>query len=496
MLLGAQHKDGGWSYSGTASDVDMTSMVLQALAPYYKSNYEITEPDGSTLSVKDAVDKALSWLSSVQHDDGSFSSVGFVTSESSSQVIVALTSLGIDPAKDERFIKNGKGAIDSLLSFYVKGGGFKHVYSNDKYNGLASMQGYYALVSYFRTNGGANSLYQMDDVADGFVIHVDYEKEDADKPEKPDNPADDTKDDSSGGKDNSDKNKDNKQDSTPAKAAGATKSLTKSAGLIKLSGKMTKEAKASISLIEAVVKRDLPKNAAKYSKEDIKAIENAYKEYMKLTPAEQLAVEKDKNWKPFCEITSKLGKVYHFDRMSGIDLSSNPEESLPWYVRLVVKETETEPQQAEKIAELLGEGGSLCQLYDIHFENSLDGKEWHPERIVTVRIPVPESLSGDPIAVHITDKGKIEFIKGTLLDGEEAGKTSGTSGGHQMLEIQAADFSPYGIAEMNGSIQELMRVQEKEEKGFLPWICIGGAAILALAGLAIARRKMTTGDEQ
>lgn len=485
MLINGQKSDGGWAFSGKSSDVDMTCMVLQALAPYYKNDHKVTV-NGKEKSVKDVVDTALAWLSSQQHKDGSFSSINVVTSESASQVIVALTSLGIDPTKDKRFVKNGKNAVDSLLSFYVQGGGFKHVDSNYKYNGLASMQGYYALVSYYRFKDGKNPLYDMTDADEAYKIDVDYSEEEEQKPD-PGKDDKDKKDKDKGGKEK-DKNKQD-QAAGETKAAGTTKSLTKSAGLIKLNGKMTKEAKASISLIEAVVKRDLPKNAAKYSKEDIKAIEDAYKEYMKLTPAEQLAVEKDKNWKPYCAITAKLGKLYHKDKKSGIDLTKNQETVLPWYIKLVVEPKDIEAEQADKIAGILGEGGQLFSLYDIHFINSLDGKEWTPKQIVTVRIPIPEELSDNPLAVHITDKGKVEFIKGETVEKTVAGEEV------QLLEFAAADFSPYGIAGMKGSISDLMETQEKEEKGLLPWICIGAGAVLALAGLVIARRKLTADEE-
>ena len=40
-----------------------------------------------------------------------------------SQVILALCSLGIDPTKDERFIKNGGNPVSALLSFETEDGG-------------------------------------------------------------------------------------------------------------------------------------------------------------------------------------------------------------------------------------------------------------------------------------------------------------------------------------------------------------------------------------
>lgn len=146
--------DGGWSLDGKNADVDMTAMAIQALAAYYKSNS----------SAKKAVDKGLSWLSSVQQNDGGFTSWGAANSESCAQVIVALTALGINPAKDSRFIKNGASVLDALCSFAVDGGGFKHLATETSANGMATEQGFYALVAYYRLLNGQTSLYDMTDV--------------------------------------------------------------------------------------------------------------------------------------------------------------------------------------------------------------------------------------------------------------------------------------------------------------------------------------------
>ena len=184
--------DGGWSLDGKNADVDMTAMAIQALAAYYKSNS----------SAKKAVDKGLSWLSSVQQNDGGFTSWGAANSESCAQVIVALTALGIDPAKDSRFIKNGVSVLDALCSFAVNGGGFKHLATETSANGMATEQGFYALVAYYRLLNGQSSLYDMADVKlEG--VKTEESVNDADKPDdatNTDTPVDtEVEDTSSGG---------------------------------------------------------------------------------------------------------------------------------------------------------------------------------------------------------------------------------------------------------------------------------------------------------
>lgn len=193
VILDAQiSSDGGWSLDGKNADVDMTAMAIQALAAYYKSNS----------SAKKAVDKGLSWLSSVQQNDGGFTSWGAANSESCAQVIVALTALGINPAKDSRFIKNGASVLDALCSFAVDGGGFKHLATETSANGTATEQGFYALVAYYRLLNGQSSLYDMADVKlEG--VKTEESVNDADKPDdatNTDTPVDtEVEDTSSGG---------------------------------------------------------------------------------------------------------------------------------------------------------------------------------------------------------------------------------------------------------------------------------------------------------
>ena len=153
VILDAQLPDGGWDLSAENADTDMTAMAIQALAPYYNTNE----------TVKAAVDKALEALSTMQRGDGGFGSWGTVNSESCAQVIVALTALGIDPATDSRFVKNGSTVLGALAGFYVDGGGFKHTADGER-NGMATEQGYYALASYYRFLNGQTSLYDMSDV--------------------------------------------------------------------------------------------------------------------------------------------------------------------------------------------------------------------------------------------------------------------------------------------------------------------------------------------
>jgi len=139
-ILSLEISGGGWALTGSAADVDITAMVLQALAKYQDQK-----------AVKEATDRALVWLSDVQNSDGTFSTLGDATCESTAQVVVALCELGIEP-EDSRFVKSGKSALDGLLHYYV-GGGFEHISGCGK-NDMATEQGFYAMVAADRAAKG------------------------------------------------------------------------------------------------------------------------------------------------------------------------------------------------------------------------------------------------------------------------------------------------------------------------------------------------------
>ena len=153
FILDKQLSDGGWALSGTAADPDVTGMALQALYNYRDQ-----------AAVAAAAQEAFACLSDIQNANGTYSSGGDENSESCAQVIVACTTWGIDPNTDSRFIKNGKSAVDALLSYYLPDKAeFSHI-ANGQSNNMATDQACYALVAYDRLRKGAPSLYDMSDV--------------------------------------------------------------------------------------------------------------------------------------------------------------------------------------------------------------------------------------------------------------------------------------------------------------------------------------------
>jgi hypothetical protein len=161
-LLSSALPGGGWAISGADSglDYDVSAMAIQALAPYYGSNAE----------VKAVVDSALARLVLLSVDN----------SEGATQMIVALTSLGLDPANYE-----GTDYVAILLTYFDQAsGGFEHTYEAG-FNQMATEQAAYALVAYDRFVNGKGGLYDMSDASTIFDGSFNI----------PDNTPDDTTDD-------------------------------------------------------------------------------------------------------------------------------------------------------------------------------------------------------------------------------------------------------------------------------------------------------------
>ncbi len=151
-LLSLRLPDNGWAVIGDVSDTDVTAMVVQALAP---SKDEIPE-------VKEAIDKALALLSSLQLENGGFRGFGAENPESAAQVIGALSAAGRDFLSDPDFIKNGNTILDALIEYRLPDGAFSHV-KEGSYNYTATQQVFYSLTAYKLMREGKR-LFVFDDV--------------------------------------------------------------------------------------------------------------------------------------------------------------------------------------------------------------------------------------------------------------------------------------------------------------------------------------------
>lgn len=156
-ILTQQNADGSWSASAEkkpVSDVDMTAMALQALAPYYN--------EGGDATVNTAVGKALQWLSA------KYKNTGYTSAESCAQVVVALSALQLNANSDSSFVKTVDGAptsvLGDLLRYYLgEGQGFKHAASLKTADQKATEQALYAMAAYERYCRRTKALYDMTD---------------------------------------------------------------------------------------------------------------------------------------------------------------------------------------------------------------------------------------------------------------------------------------------------------------------------------------------
>lgn len=102
LLLSRECDGGGWALGLGAAEADITAMAITALAPYRKAAA--------------AIERGVESFPHCKTQTEVFSG-GVETSESCSQVLVALSTVGINAHKDSRFIKNGNSALDALCAF-------------------------------------------------------------------------------------------------------------------------------------------------------------------------------------------------------------------------------------------------------------------------------------------------------------------------------------------------------------------------------------------
>ncbi|WP_439873557.1 DUF4430 domain-containing protein [Bacillus mycoides] len=153
-LLQSQHTDGGWTYDSSsskesASSVDVTSMVLAALAPYQDQ-----------ADVKPSIQKAVDYLYKQQLGNGGFAADGRENSNSTAQAII-----GLSLVKDVDHDRLNK-AVQNLMSYQLPNGEFKWLSSDQKGSGMATEQAFLALLQ-FKDLG--KSIYDWSNVVENEI---------------------------------------------------------------------------------------------------------------------------------------------------------------------------------------------------------------------------------------------------------------------------------------------------------------------------------------
>lgn len=149
-IITAQEPDGGFGLIKGESDVDITAMALQALAPYQNDYPE-------------AVEAGLSYLASAMNDNCRFDAYGEESAESSAQVILALCALGMDPDDDSRFRRGGQTLLTGLDTFRQGDGTYGHTKEETQGNLLATAQTLLALRAIQKLRGGEGRIFDLTD---------------------------------------------------------------------------------------------------------------------------------------------------------------------------------------------------------------------------------------------------------------------------------------------------------------------------------------------
>ena len=266
----------------------------------------------------------------------------------------------------------------------------------------------------------------------------------------------------------------------------SSKSSTSAAGATQTQAekKVIKEMKV---FFDKKRKDPYPEKIDDYSDKQIKELGKTWKNYEKLSEGEKKTVQEDQTGKAFLKLLSFLGERYHFDQTTGTNLDDNQDEVLPWYVQMVVNPKIADENEMETIQKVLGEKSEVLSLNEIHFVDTLTGDNWKPEDILKVKLPMADLGDYEScMIVHITDEGKVEFLKGKTADG--------------YITFDAAEFSAYGIVGFMGNSDDILSGQE-ETKPVWPWIAAGGAAcvlVILMGGMRIAgsRKKKDKNEHE
>ncbi len=152
-ILESQEADGGFGLTQGNSNLDITAMTLQALAPYCNSTVVYHLASGKDTTVRDAVTASMQYLHQQQTSDGSFGN-----SCSTAQVVVALCSLGIDPAT---FAEDGHNAEQGLLSYQTENGLFSYLPQDSNHDVMATEQVILALSSLDRLRNHQRRIFDF-----------------------------------------------------------------------------------------------------------------------------------------------------------------------------------------------------------------------------------------------------------------------------------------------------------------------------------------------
>ena len=163
-ILSHQNTNGSFDDS-----VYSTAIAITALAPYYETSGAYTITQNQTgyvldLSPKDAVEDALNYLSTEQDKDGDWGDL-----ESTAMTVIALDTFGVNADSDGRFVAKNGSAVDGLMQYQQKDGGFST--GKGKSDSEATSLAVCALTSHLRKLQNKATFFNFD-VNDSVVFET------------------------------------------------------------------------------------------------------------------------------------------------------------------------------------------------------------------------------------------------------------------------------------------------------------------------------------
>lgn len=174
-LLTFQNECGGFGLSSsTTYGVDVTAMILQALAPYRDME-----------QVNEAFERALDYLRGEMTNDCGFINEGDDNGCTAAQVLTALAVAGIDPLDPDNGFTRGNYNLVKKLDGFKREEGFTTFMNSQEPDGMGSVQIGYALEAYRRYVEGESSLFDLNEWTPAPPTTDSGDSDSTDKPQNP-----------------------------------------------------------------------------------------------------------------------------------------------------------------------------------------------------------------------------------------------------------------------------------------------------------------------
>ena len=169
-LLKYQSSTGGFGlYDNENADVDITAICMQALAPYKENE-----------KVKEAIDNAIVYLKDVISETCNYSD----NANSTAQVLLALSTIGIDVIDTENGFSNDNSNLITAIEMYRNPNGSGYLYE-DKVNPMATVQVMQSYDAYRKAHEEGISYWDFSTIGENYDDKNTEEDTESDKDDIP-----------------------------------------------------------------------------------------------------------------------------------------------------------------------------------------------------------------------------------------------------------------------------------------------------------------------